>query len=224
LEKAKIQVLGKNSSITETFEVMFNPANYTIHSGNTFHRNTVPGTSMPVTQFVSGDPTALTVELFFDTFIMSETEISNSISSPTRTELKDVRNFTDQVTKLMDIDSELHAPPICTFAWGTFQFKGVVEKTDQTITMFLSNGVPVRAKLTVTFKEIGDFADQAKKTPLHSSDRTKQRLLVEGDQLWMVASREYGDPELWREIAKANNFNNPRKLETGGHIVIPPLE
>ena len=40
----------------------------------------------------------------------------------------------------------------------------------------------------------------------------------------LVAEREYGDPDLWRLIAKANKIDNPRSLKPGMELVIPPLE
>lgn len=224
MEKAKIKVLNKNLKESRAIEVMFNPTDYSIQLNNNFDWKTVPGTSMPVGQFVSGEAGVFTVDLFFDTFIMTEAEIKKKISKPTRSQKKDVRNFTDQITQLMLIDSELHAPPICIFAWGSFQFKGVVEKAEQNFTMFSPEGVPVRAKLKVTFKEFRSLKEQSQKTPLHSSDRTKQRMMIEGDQLWTVAAREYGDGGLWREIAKANGISNPRDPENGRPITIPPLE
>ncbi len=224
MEKAKIDVLDKNLNVSRTIEVMFNPADYSLQLNNKFDWKTVPGTAMPVGQFVSGEAQVMTVNLFFDTFLMTEDEISAKVSSPTRTDLKDVRNFTDMITKLMLIDSELHAPPICVFAWGSFQFKGIVEKAAQKFTMFLPSGIPVRAKLDVTFKEFRNLTEQSQATPMNSSDRTKQRTLIEGDHLWTVAAKEYGDGGLWREIAKANNISNPRVVEPGKNIIIPPLE
>ena len=45
-----------------------------------------------------------------------------------------------------------------------------------------------------------------------------------GDTLMYIAEREYGNPDLWRRIAKANKIDNPRSLKPGLELVIPPLE
>jgi nucleoid-associated protein YgaU len=58
---------------------------------------------------------------------------------------------------------------------------------------------------------------------LESSDRTKRRVIIQGDSLWLISSQEYGDPAQWRSIAQANGIENPRNLEAGKEIIIPPL-
>lgn len=223
MEKATIKVLNSSFAEASSFTVLFNPADYTVTKSNVFTWKTIPGMSLPMGQFVSGEARVMAVDLFFDTWSMTEDEITALIPSPTY-ETKDVRNFTDQVTNLLDVNSEIHAPPVIIFAWGTFQFTGVVEKVEQKFTMFTSAGIPARATVKATIKEYSTVTQQSQGTPRHSSDRTKQRVLIEGDQLWTMADREYGDCSQWREIARANKITNPRGIKPGMHITIPPLE
>jgi nucleoid-associated protein YgaU len=42
--------------------------------------------------------------------------------------------------------------------------------------------------------------------------------------MWLLASREYGDPALWRKIAYANDIDNPWEVGAGTWLVLPPLE
>src|SRR5215813_14893957 len=97
LTKAKIIVLDPNDLTTakDQFEVQFNPEEYSLNKDNNFASQTIPGLSSPILQFVNGNLRTLEMELFFD-------------SSDART---DVRESTDQITNLLVIDSELHAPP-----------------------------------------------------------------------------------------------------------------
>lgn len=205
LKKAMIWV--KRSSTEERFEVLFNPSEYTISSGNKYDFNETPGLSHPIVQFVNGQTTTLKMELFFDTY-ESQT---------------DVRQKTMQIVGLMDVDKDLHAPPICKFVWGSLQFKGVVTSVSQNYTMFLDTGIPVRAKLAVEFKSVQSMTEQFKHIPRQSADRTKQRRVKQSDQLWQIAAEEYEDPALWREIARANGIDNPKKLEPGTILKIPRL-
>ncbi|KAF5424725.1 Nucleoid-associated protein [Candidatus Methanomarinus sp.] len=117
----------------------------------------------------------------------------------------------------------MHAPPLCEFIWGSLNFKAILERVTQRFTMFLDTGTPVRAKLNVTFKEYKTITEQLQNMNLESADRTKRRVIVQGESLWFIANREYGDSTLWRLIAKANRINNPRILETGREIIIPTL-
>jgi nucleoid-associated protein YgaU len=89
--------------------------------------------------------------------------------------------------------------------------------------MFREDGVPVRATLNVTFKEYKTIEEQLSERPTESSDWSKFRELAPGDQLNLIAAIEYGDPTVWRVIAEANDIDNPRRLETGREIRLPPL-
>jgi hypothetical protein len=206
LKKAKIIVDRGNKK--ENIEVLFNPSEYAMDASNHYNWKKVPGLSMPVGQFVSGNTTTLTLDLFFDTYEKKT----------------DVRNYTSKISGLLDVEKELHAPPVCRFVWGSIDFKGVVEKVTQTFTMFLDTGIPVRAKLKVTFRSWYTKQEQLQKIPRHSADRTKQKMLKQGEELWMIAADEYQDPGLWREIAKANRIDNPAKLQTGKRITVPRLD
>ena len=211
LEKATIQAMdpsGKN--IGGPITVLFNPAEYTIEKGNTFQQTALPGLGSPVTQFTSGGVETLTMELFFDTYTDKGGE--------------DVRNYAEKVSGLMKIDADLHAPPICLFQWGRVQFKAVLERVSSRFTMFLSNGTPVRAVLTVTFREYKTLAEQLKNPALNSADRTKRWVVKQGDSLWAIAAQVYNDPGLWRPFALTNRILYPGRLRPGTELVIPPLE
>ncbi|MFS0726553.1 LysM peptidoglycan-binding domain-containing protein [Paenibacillus sp. 1P07SE] len=205
LKKALIMI--ERGSTPERVEVLFNPSEYQLESSNSYSWQTIPGLSQPIAQFVSGEATTLTMDLFFDSYEAG----------------KDVRTHTAKITALLDVDKDLHAPPLCKFIWGSLQFRGVVEKVSQSFTMFLDSGIPVRATLNVTFKAVQSIQDQFKQIPRQSADRTKQRTIKQGDQLWQIAAEEYEDPGLWREIARANKIEDPKRLEPGSVIKIPRL-
>ncbi len=203
---------------------LFNPTEFTVEKSNQFHPINIPGLGSSLFQFVRGSARTLTMDLFFDTYDKAT----------------DVRIFTDRITGwdmsglvgslpaavsgLMDIDPELHAPPICLFVWGSYVFPCVIERASKKFTMFLPTGVPVRATVSVTLKEYVDPEILTKGTPLSSTDRTKRITIKQGDSLWAIAAREYGDPTKWRHIALENDIDNPRLLEPGMEINIPPLE
>ncbi|MDD3270455.1 MAG: LysM peptidoglycan-binding domain-containing protein [Syntrophomonadaceae bacterium] len=202
LEKACIMV------DSDRIDVLFNPNEYVIETNNTFAWKKVLGFTSPIAQFVSGEASILTMDLFFDTYEQKT----------------DVREHTAKITALMAVDADLHIPPVCRFVWSTMDFKGVIERINERYTMFLDSGTPVRAVLQVRFAKWESITEQQQAIPRQSSDRTKQKILQQGQQLWMLASQEYEDPGLWREIARANGIDNPRVLESGQRMVIPPLD
>jgi hypothetical protein len=203
---------------------LFNPSEFTVERTNQFTEVNIPGLPSSTFQFVKGGARTLSMDLFLDTY---EEKI-------------DVRLFTDRITGwdagsmfsklpgiakgLMDIDSDLHAPPVCLFIWGTFIFPCIIERVSKRFTMFLPEGIPVRATLSVTLKEYKEYEIQVKEAARQSADRTKTWRVKEGDNLWSIAAKEYGNPDLWRPIAVANHIDNPRILKSGMELIIPPLE
>jgi len=192
---------------------LFNPKEFSVEKSNQFAEINVPGLSSPILQFVRGNARTVSLELFFDTYETGD----------------DVRIYTNQITGweageakgLMDIDSELHAPPVCIFIWGKFRFECVIASSTKKFTMFLPKGIPVRATLTVSLKEYNDVDIQIKRIDTHSSDLTKRWIVTQGDSLWSIAFKEYGNPADWRLIAQANEIDNPRIIYPGQELMIP---
>jgi nucleoid-associated protein YgaU len=48
--------------------------------------------------------------------------------------------------------------------------------------------------------------------------------IVSGDTLESLAYRTYGDSGLWREIAAANDIDDPMRLRPGRTILLPAPE
>ena len=90
--------------------------------------------------------------------------------------------------------------------------------------LFTNEGIPVRAEVTLNFKEFIPLSKQVKDPSLHSSDRRKLFKMTQGESLWNMSNRAYGDPGLWRVIADANDIDDPREIEIGKDLVIPVLE
>src|SRR5262252_5182971 len=101
LTKAKITIEHSGA----VFEVMFNPEEYSLNRDNNFASQAIPGLSSPLLQFVHGNLRTLDMELLFDTY----------------EKLSDVREETEKLVHLMEIDPELHAPPILVVAWASLQ-------------------------------------------------------------------------------------------------------
>src|SRR5688572_5225716 len=214
-------LMGKMAG--KRIEVLFNPAEYTLEKANTFQSTSLPGLATPVTQFVTGNADTLSMELYFDTY-------AKSSRHGTVTLKEDVRNYTRPIANLMEIDPELHAPPICEFIWGPpigtpegLEFRGILEKCSQKFTYFLDDGTPVRATLSVSFKEYKTVEQQLSEMKQQSADRTKLREFKEGDAIWLYAANEYGDAEKWRVIADHNQLENPRIVAPGTKLELPPL-
>jgi nucleoid-associated protein YgaU len=207
-----------NLDTGQRFEVLFNPDEYTVNKDNNFAQASVPGLSSPLLQFVSGNLRTLEMELVFDS-VERHRHANRTVNAAN----SDVRKLTQQVLDLMAINPETHAPPPVLFAWGGLTFTGVLAKASQKYTMFLETGIPVRARLHVTFHEWKTALTEAKEVRRQTSDYTRRYRLAQGQTLSQVAAIFYGDPAMWRPIAIANELSDPRRLPTALVVSIPRL-
>jgi hypothetical protein len=186
----------------------FNPTEYQLQKANNFAEIPIPGLESPPIQFVRGASEKLSAELLVDT---SDT-------------LEDVRKrYVDRLRTLMNLNGELHAPPIVRFTWDAQVFVGVLESLNVTYVLFTPEGVPLRAKLSVALKEYRPAAVQVKENPTFSPDFEKTYVVRRGDTLSSIAAAVYRNAGAWREIARTNQIQDPRRLEPGRALRLPRL-
>lgn len=214
LEKATIT----NTLTGEDVAVLFNPEEVTLSKDNNFAQMAVPGLSSPLLQFVHGNLQTLQMELLVDTY-----EGHRSGSRTVSEAGQDVRSLTRRITGFLDINADTHAPPILLFTWGSVSFRCVLAKMSERLIMFLPTGIPVRARLQVTFNEFTNAEFEAKETKRQTADYTQFYVAGQGETLSAIAGRVYKNSTLWRPIALRNHVEDPRRLAVGQRLVIPRL-
>jgi hypothetical protein len=222
LEKLTIYPEEFFTENVEPIVARFNPERYTVTKGVQIAEIGILGLDSPVQQYVRGQTEKVTLELHFDT---TEFGMVDNVT--------DVRDHTGPVYQLLKVRSKTHAPPRCLLMWGEagklFSFGTsinpwcLLETISQEFTLFSPGGIPLRAKLNVTFREAWTIDEQLAETPRRSPDRTHIRVLESGQTLSDMAWKEYGDPGLWRPIAEENGVQNPRTVPVGTRLVIPRL-
>jgi len=214
LEKAVI-----TNTITGTkIPVEFNPSDYTVSQDINYAQAAVPGLSQPLLQFVNGNTPALEMELFLDTY-----EAVQINGKTIATAGSDVRNLMQQVTNLMNIDSETHAPPVLVFTWASLSFTCVLARVTQKFVMFLGDGTPIRARLQVTFHGYNNATTQSKETKTQTADYSKTYTVGQGDTVSKIAGIMYKNAALWRPIAINNGLEDSINLTVGQQLLIPKL-
>ena len=227
LEKMTIQPVGGKK-----FEVLYNPESYSQSRSVRYAQSSGISTNTPVTQFAGGSMEIIKFRLFFDS-MSSGSEVGGTMGdkalfalnsmAPSPAKLIDVRTYTNQVYRLMEIDPDKHVPPLVKLSWSSLQFSGHLIQCNQQFVKFNESGVPVRAWLDCVFQEFIAPQKANLPRPLESPDTTKYRTVCQGDSLWSMSAKEYGQPEQWRAIAKANGMDNPRQLRSGDRLVLPAL-
>jgi nucleoid-associated protein YgaU len=223
---AKMTITPESKSGLKPIEVLFNPNSYSV--AKTVSWNQVGADSRlagatdrrknaPALQFGGGQSRTLSLQLFFDT------------TEETVDAKKDVRALTNQIAKFGRISRNLtpQRPPVCVVSWGKatppgsdFPFTGVLTQLTQRFNLFLPDGRPVRANLTVAFTEFLD----PKKDELETDPEFTTRLVKRGDTLSSIAGDVYRDPTLWRVIAEYNGLDDPRQDLVGRRLDIPKID
>ena len=223
LTKARIEVLDKaavdkDRGVFDSIDVQFNPTEYTLTKGAQIAEIVIPGIDSPILQFVAGQNEKLTLDLYFDTTLPDATRPVGVV--------KPVTDYTSKVYQLVKIQPKTHAPPRVRFQWGKgLAFVAIVESVTQKFTLFDPDGVPLRATLSVTFREYKTLQDQLRELKPESADHTKRHVVVQGETLAGIAGREYGDPGLWRVIADNNpDVRTLRRLDAVTELRLPPLK
>jgi len=139
---------------------MFNPKELSVDKGVPWNKHAASETDKPILEFTAAEPKTASFELMLDTF-----------------EAKS--NVKDEVDKLYDlvlIDSTLKRPPMVAVNWGQFGeiFKGVIDKMGVKYTLFLGDGTPVRATVTLSLKEADKALNKAEGKKL-TDDNAKKK-------------------------------------------------
>ncbi len=192
-----------NTTTGAQIPVMYNPEQFSLDQGNNFAEIGIPGLNAPPIQYVRGKGRVLSMELFFDSYELGQ----------------DVRSFTDAITGLLDTLPNTFAPPILLFVMGSFSFRCVLAEAQQRFTMFAMDGTPVRCTLSVRFHEYVDVTIAIETGVFLGPPMVYN--VVQGDTLSSIATQTGGDPSTWRNIANANNIEDPFSPPTGKPLVIP---
>lgn len=232
LTKGSIETLDPNVCRVPV-EFQFNPTEITFEKGVTLAEISIPGLDAPLQQFVRGNAEKITMDLFFDATDEGMGETVPGVSPP------GVTANTDKIFSLLKIVPGTHAPPVGVFHYGakfpgsslldahrhqlrtSFQF--ILESVRQRFTLFSAEGVPLRATLSVVLREYKTLTEQLDQLNLNSPDRTQSRVLQRGQTLSSLAAEHYRRPSEWRRIADANAIRDPRRLDPGQFVLLPPI-
>jgi hypothetical protein len=140
----------KNLDSGEGVSAYFNPKEITVSKSVPWNKHKDSKADKPVLEFTDADPAELSIDLLFDTF---------------EKRLSVYEEFIMKLEKLVKVDEAKKRPPMVLFLWGTHfpKFMGVVSSLKVQYTMFLPEGTPVRATVTMTIKEGRDLKTKDKK-------------------------------------------------------------
>jgi hypothetical protein len=226
------------------FEVQINPENYERHYGIQYGTPAIKGASAPIQQFDYVIGERLTIKFTLDGTGVIPPSLS-SIGEFAKGQLlktvglTDVSYVTNRIKELREvvgdfIPAQHSTPTVLTVSWGDVPpFTGVLEGMTANYNLFLPSGIPIRAEVTLTFKQHqatpvpedagGAIAGVASSIP-SSPDMTHRRHVTDHDTLPLLCRAVYKDALFYWQVAQANGLTQFRRLKEGSDLYFPPLD
>jgi hypothetical protein len=228
LEKARLSEL-KSDFATEVpggrqLTVQFNPETLKVSFANQIAQP--PGGAdqrgPQGRQFVGAGTIKLALQLWLDVTAGARDEQGNAVT--------DVRQLTRTLAyfitpqEVQNGKEKAYVPPGVRFAWGSFQFDGLLDSMEESLEFFSPDGRPLRASVSLTLSQqkISDSTFKlAGRSGAAGGAGTPQtpgtRPLAPGIQgttlQAMADARGLGGD--WQRIAAANGIENPRQVAAG---------
>lgn len=166
-------------------------------------------------QYVGQGTTKLTMDLWFD--------VTAPLPKGSVEPKGDVRRLTNEVAYFIKpkkkVDDKKYIPPGVRVIWGTFLFDGVMDSMDETLEFFSEDGKPLRARVSISISrqevqfQFGEAQQPGSGMAGMAGTQPQQQAKV-GDTIQSMAAR-LGQVQNWKDLAAANNIENPRKLTPG---------
>ena len=196
---------------------MFNPEDYTIAQTNSYQLVYENGADVPKMEFSGAGERSLKLNtLYFDTY-----ELKIDVTLITRL----LFNLMKPSVEYEHENETKKRPSPVIFRWGMFEFYAVITTCSQKFTMFLPNGLPVRAEVQVEFKQHlkTDMYLNQPQNPTSGGGPVERIWKVKaGDRLDLIAAQVYRDSTEWRLIADRNRIADPMAIRAGQNLRIPP--
>lgn len=198
-----------NLVTNEEVKFMFNPYEYAIAKQNQWEKKPIVGQNLPAVTFQQGGAQTLSLTLHFDT----------------QKDGTDVRGHTDQLWKLMMLDTSSEnsrsgksSPPPVAFSWGRLYFKAIITSMTQKFTLFDADGTPLRCEVSVSLEQYLDASEfQAQTTDAGGTTRPSNQIVRSGDRMDTISNDSTGDPN-YRPVAEQNNVDDPMRVRNGTNI------
>ncbi|MGI8667142.1 MAG: hypothetical protein ACR2N4_14135 [Jatrophihabitans sp.] len=166
---------------------------------------TAPGQPQRVTsEVVAWGELALTVEPLY---LIGQ---GKSVMADIRTLLKWTNSGKKLPTLLFSIGSE---------AANTYRV--TVKSVTINVERYDPSGDPIRANVSLTMLVLPAWLEATNPSSRGESG-SSVRPLVDGESMCRVAELAYGHPRYWRQVAEANDLDDPLKVLPGRSIYLPP--
>lgn len=201
----------------EEFTVRLNPSNYARNFEICYSSTRAPGTPAIAPKFSNSAEKKIDFDILMDgTGVVPPTSLS-SLAIDVGSQLEDLSKV------VYDLDGDQHEPNTVMLLWGSFKFVGKLSTMKVEYTMFKPTGVPLRAKINLSFIQYVGPVEMAAEAKLTSPDLTHSVDIQAGDSLPLLCYRIYKNSAYYLQVAKFNGITNFRNIKPGTRLSFPPL-
>jgi len=128
-------------------------------------------------------------------------------------------------TQFKDVDKSAQKRdlPELKFIWGAQNYLVNLNQVTINYSRFSRSGSPVRALVDLTLHSIPKIPGPTNPSSGGLSGR-RTHLLTGAETLPGLATKTYGGPERWREIAAANGIEDPLRVRPGTRVYLPSAQ
>jgi hypothetical protein len=213
-QSAQLEVAG------DTIKCAFNPNSYTVSKTNVWNFKPTTGRDLPDAEFGGGLPRRTTLSLLLDVSLLAPDQ--------------SVKDTANKLLKMMETGGQGgggggSVPAFVTFRWGAVELpQSVPVSLTIQYVLFHPNGEPMRATVDLELaqaEKASTASSSSASRPQNPTTRAEQGRRMhhvrDGDSLPAIAYEAYRDPTRWRDIAKANDIDDPLHLRRGSVLAIP---
>jgi phage tail protein X len=199
------------SSLIDTYTLQINPESYKHSHTSSYGKVASTETAGQTTSFTVMVPQTLTFSFYLDA-----TGVIPGVPN-LAAEIKRFKNL------VYAYNGDVHSPNYVKLVWSGPPFKCRLTSLAIEYTLFKPNGMPLRAKIDVSFEEFLSVNEIKLLATKNSPDMTHVRTVQPGDTLPLMCFRVYGDSSYYIQVARYNGLTNFRHLQDGSKVKFPPV-
>ena len=112
--------------------------------------------------------------------------------------------------------------PALMFVWGPFIMNCTLNNVTIKYERFSSAGAPNRASINLTLQEQLSLLGMLPTNPTSGGLPGRQaHVVTQGENLHLIAARNYGNPGAWRSVAECNGIDDPFRVQVGQTVYLP---
>ena len=198
------------------FEVMLNPSDYKHDRTVDYNEDRTPGQIGSDLKFSGIKPETITFNIVIDG-TGAVPAASGASSGDVKTQMESLN------TIIYKYDGSKHEPSVVRVLWGRLIFYGRLTEIDVNYTLFSIEGVPLRAKIKLSFSSFLSRKEEALISDKSSPDLTHVVVFKDGDTLPLLCYKVYKNADYVIDIARINGITHFRNINPGTRIIFPPL-